>query len=143
MKKYTCPCCGLKTFSEPNGSYEICLVCAWQDDGVMNDNPDYWGGANQVCLRQAQRNYIKFGVSEKRFIGRLVRKNYEKDPLWKPVWEKELTQGKDKSLSIKIEGNILKNGFQQSIGMDEFLDEFVKLLESNGWAFGGDIIKGK
>lgn len=89
MDKYTCPCCGFKTFSEPNGIYEICLVCSWQDDGVMNDNPDYWGGANKVTLRQAQRNYIEFGASEKRFIGKLVRECYEKDPLWKPVWEKE------------------------------------------------------
>ncbi|WP_234447584.1 CPCC family cysteine-rich protein [Viridibacillus soli] len=43
MKKYTCPCYGFKTFSEKNGSYEICTVCFWQDDAVMNANPDYWG----------------------------------------------------------------------------------------------------
>ena len=32
-----------KRFSEKNGSYEICTVCFWQDDAVMNANPEYWG----------------------------------------------------------------------------------------------------
>ena len=40
MEKYTCSCCGFKTFLEENGSLEICDVCKWQDDAVMNDNPD-------------------------------------------------------------------------------------------------------
>ena len=43
MEKYTCACCGFKTFEEENGSLEICTVCFWQDDAVMNANPDYWG----------------------------------------------------------------------------------------------------
>jgi hypothetical protein len=30
--KYTCPCCGHKTFNEPPGSFDICPICYWQDD---------------------------------------------------------------------------------------------------------------
>lgn len=139
MKKYTCACCGFKTLSEEYGSYEICTVCSWQEDGVMNDNPDYWGGANTVCLRQAQRNYIEFGASEKRFVGKMVRELYEKDPLWKPVWEKEARLSKTKIVEIQIEGNVLVSGFKESMQINEFLDEFTDFLENKGWSFGGEI----
>ena len=139
MKKYTCACCGFKTLSEKNGSYEICTVCSWEDDGVMNDNPDYWGGANDVCLRQAQRNYIEFGASDKRFKGKLVTGFYEKDSLWKPVWEREARLSKTKIVEIQIEGNVLINGHKESMRINEFIDEFTALLESKGWSFGGEI----
>ena len=139
MKKYTCPCCGFKTFSEKNGSYEICAVCSWQDDDVMNADPDYWGGANDVCLRQAQKNYIEFGASKKRFKGNLVTEFYEKDSLWKPVWEREPSLSKTKIVKIQIEGNVLVSGFKESMQINEFLDEFTNLLESKGWSFGGEI----
>lgn len=33
----TCPCCGYPTISE-RGAYEICSLCAWEDDG-QDDNP--------------------------------------------------------------------------------------------------------
>ena len=91
MKMYTCSCCGFKTLSEGEGSFEICNVCSWQEDSVMEDKPDRCGGDNKVSLRQAQRNFISFGASEKRFIGKFVREFFEKDTLWKPVWEKEGT----------------------------------------------------
>lgn len=90
MELFTCQCCGYKTLKEgTKDSYEICKVCFWEDDYVMNENPAYWGGANGVCLRQAQRNFISFGVSEKRYLNNVVRSKYEKDPLWKPAWENE------------------------------------------------------
>ena len=139
MKKYTCPCCCFKTFPEENGSYEICDVCYWQDDAIMNANPDYWGGANDVCLRQAQKNYIEFGASKKRFKGNLVTEFYEKDSLWKPVWEREASLSKTKIVKIQIEGNVLVSGFKESMQINEFLDEFTNLLESKGWSFGGEI----
>lgn len=139
MEKYTCSCCGFKTFDEPNGSDEICLVCAWQDDGVMNDKPDYWGGANEVCLRQAQRNFIAFGVSEKRFIGRRVSERFEKDPLWKPVWEQEAKLNEKKLVEIQIDGNVLVSGFKESMDINVFIDEFTNFLEGKGWSFGGEI----
>jgi hypothetical protein len=56
----------------------------------MNENPDYWVGANGVCLRQAQKNYLKYGVSEKKYLHRVIKGDYTKDPSWKPVWEHEV-----------------------------------------------------
>jgi hypothetical protein len=52
---------------QPAGTYEICEVCFWEDDGVQFDDPDYEGGANKVSLRQARENFREFGVSELRF----------------------------------------------------------------------------
>ncbi len=79
-----CPCCGYKTLSE-KGGYDICPICFWEDDNVQFEDPDYEGGANIVSLRQAQKNFIEFGASEKRFT-KNVRKpsqSDEKDPNWK------------------------------------------------------------
>ncbi|MDX5475933.1 MAG: hypothetical protein LPK00_10410 [Bacillaceae bacterium] len=67
---FTCPCCRNKTLKEePPGTYEICNICLWEDDGVQfNDPDDYEGGANAVSLKRAQKNYNLFGVCEERFI---------------------------------------------------------------------------
>ncbi|MBJ8192719.1 hypothetical protein JDS79_38930, partial [Bacillus cereus] len=51
MGKYTCPCCGYKTLNdEPPGTYDICEICFWEDDGIQFADPDYDGGANIVSL---------------------------------------------------------------------------------------------
>ncbi|MBN6885392.1 cysteine-rich CPCC protein [Cytobacillus horneckiae] len=86
--KYTCPCCGYKTLDEePPGTYDICSICFWEDDGVQYSDSDYEGGANIPSLRQAQKNYDVFGACEERCI-EFVRKPNEKDvkdPNWKPL----------------------------------------------------------
>lgn len=86
--KYTCPCCGYKILEEkPPGTFEICSICFWEDDGVQYDDPDYEGGANSPSLRQAQKNYILFGACEESSI-EFVRKpteDDEKDLDWKPL----------------------------------------------------------
>ncbi|MCM3169185.1 CPCC family cysteine-rich protein [Peribacillus frigoritolerans] len=86
--KYTCPCCGYKTLEEePPGTYDICSICFWEDDGVQHSDPDYDGGANTPSLRQAQKNYLVFGACEDGCI-EFVRKPNEKDvkdPVWKPL----------------------------------------------------------
>lgn len=87
---YTCPCSGYKTLDEePPGTYtyDICYICFWKDDGVQYRNPDYEGGANEVSLKQAQQNFIKFGACDEGSI-KFVRKPNEKDikyPNWKPL----------------------------------------------------------
>ncbi|MTH52808.1 hypothetical protein GKZ89_05250 [Bacillus mangrovi] len=140
MGKYTCPCCGYKTLDEePSGTFDICKNCYWEDDNVMNDNPDYWGGANGVCLRQAQRNFIRYGASEKTYVGNVVMGKYEKDPLWKPIWEQEARPNEKKLAQILIEGNIIDSGFKNSVNINKFLDEFTDFLERKGWSFGGEI----
>lgn len=78
--KYKCPCCGFYTFDEkPNGTFDICPVCFWEDDNIQLNDETYEGGANRVSLVQARENYKKFGASELR-LKEYVRKPrfYEK-----------------------------------------------------------------
>lgn len=85
MELYTCPCCGYKTLDEePPGTYDICEICFWEDDGIQFDNPDYRGGANHVSLREAQKNFLEFGACEKEMIkfARKPNKNDIKDESW-------------------------------------------------------------
>jgi hypothetical protein len=73
---YACPCCGYLTLDEaPSGTYFICEVCFWEDDGIQFRNPDYEGGANKVSLNQARENFHKYAVSETGF------KSYVRSPL--------------------------------------------------------------
>ena len=85
----TCPCCGYKTMMRPvggtHGTYDICPVCFWEDDGIQLADPDYEGGANRPSLRQAQQNFIAFGACEERLIECVKpRVNYDRDADWKP-----------------------------------------------------------
>ncbi|MBP3944592.1 hypothetical protein J5U18_13725 [Sphingobacteriaceae bacterium WQ 2009] len=86
--KYTCPCCGYKTFNEvPNGTYDICHVRFWEDDPIQFDDPNYEGGANRVSLKQGQINFIEFGACEREMI-KNVRKPYtdeQRDENWQPI----------------------------------------------------------
>lgn len=67
-RRYPCPCCGYLTLGEPpTGTYEICDVCFWEDDGVQFRDLDYEGGANKVSLNQARANVREHGISETRF----------------------------------------------------------------------------
>ncbi|MFK0114523.1 CPCC family cysteine-rich protein [Streptomyces sp. NPDC090994] len=59
-----CPCCGHRVLDAMPGSYEICPVCFWEDDGVQFRQPTMGGGANQVSLIKAQRNHQDFGACD-------------------------------------------------------------------------------
>lgn len=86
MHKFACPCCGYKTFSHnPDGSYDICTACFWEDDPIQLADPDYEGGANRVSLRQAQKNFQKFGACEKHMVKNVqTPSKYEaRDENWK------------------------------------------------------------
>ncbi len=73
MELFTCQCCGYKTLKEgTRDSYQICKVCFWEDDFVLNEDPDFPGRANNVSLRQAQENFKLFGVSEIEFKNNVV-----------------------------------------------------------------------
>lgn len=75
LLKYTCPCCGYKTLDEPAiGTFDICELCDWEDDLVQNSDPDYEGGANGICLREAQHYFINKAIDPQEFI---------KDSAWK------------------------------------------------------------
>ena len=64
--RFCCPCCGYLTLTEePPGTYQICPVCAWEDDLVQFDDPGFEGGANTESLREAKQNFMLFGASNK------------------------------------------------------------------------------
>jgi len=87
MDKFTCPCCGYKTFNEEPGHYDICRVCFWEDDPYQREHLNYEGGANRVSLKTAQQNFIDFGACEfdmKRHT-RMPGKDEPKDLNWKPI----------------------------------------------------------
>ncbi|MCU5516625.1 MULTISPECIES: CPCC family cysteine-rich protein [Bacillus] len=58
-----------------------------KNDEVQFNGPDFEGGANEVSLRQAQKNFIAFGACEECFV-RSVRKPTSedvKDASWKQI----------------------------------------------------------
>ena len=86
--KFYCPCCGYNTLDEaPNGTYNICDICFWEDDPVQLENPNYEGGANRVSLIQGRKNFDEFGASELEMI-KNVRKPTKKDII-NPVFRKK------------------------------------------------------
>ena len=65
MKK--CACCGNYSL-EDDSLFEICDVCNWQQDAVMEDNPDYTGGANYYLSLNEARNYWNKDLNKKEHI---------------------------------------------------------------------------
>ncbi len=87
-EKFICPCCGYKTLKEkPPGTYDICKICFWEDDLIQFNDPDYKGGANNISLRQAQKNFQQLGYSEEKVKKhvRMPNSTDMKDPDWKPL----------------------------------------------------------
>lgn len=65
---YPCPCCGYMTLNQkPPGTYLICPICFWEDDGEQGYS------SNQVSLRQAQRNFVEFGACERSWLNDVRR----------------------------------------------------------------------
>ena len=81
MVRMQCPCCGYFTqlaYSENEPSFEICEVCFWQHDSLVNENPNAINGANHISLNEARDNYKKYGVCKKEFK-HLVRQPLEEE----------------------------------------------------------------
>ena len=51
---------------EDGGTYEICPVCFWEDDGVQSKDPDFRGGANKGSLNEAREIFLQIGAVEER-----------------------------------------------------------------------------
>lgn len=60
-----CRCCSYKTI-EKRGNYDICKVCNWEDDGL--NEIDKYSGVNRSTLREAKINFIKSGVTSKKYL---------------------------------------------------------------------------
>lgn len=57
-KNKKCACCGEESLPA-NSEFEICPVCGWEDDDIQNSDPQFEGGANDMCLEQARKAYFK------------------------------------------------------------------------------------
>jgi hypothetical protein len=80
-----CPACGFLTVPDATyGSYNICQLCGWEDDGVQLANPACSGGANRESLIEAQARALgrfPLSTSETAGIGR--------SSSWRPLSESE------------------------------------------------------
>lgn len=67
--KYACPCCHCLTL-DSRGSFEICPVCFWEDDGQDDADADTirCGPNRSLSLTQARQNYRDFGASDRRML---------------------------------------------------------------------------
>lgn len=92
--KYRCPCCGYYTFYEkPEGTYSICEVCFWEDEGISDAYAMDVCGTNHVsCLNEARENFVKYGACEKEMVKYTRKPKKEElqgiDTFSKEFWEK-------------------------------------------------------
>ena len=66
-KLHPCPCCGYLTLNQPPpGTYLICPICCWEDNGEPTDEWDYWWSTSnkEVSLDRAQTNFLEFGACD-------------------------------------------------------------------------------
>jgi hypothetical protein len=75
------------------GSYDICEVCFWEDDGVQLLDPAFAGGANAPSLMECQANYARVGACEERFVDnvRPATADETRDPEWRPAHASNLS----------------------------------------------------
>jgi hypothetical protein len=79
-KEIPCPACGCMTLESNYGSYDICRLCGWEDDGVQLANPACEGGANGESLIAAQARAKSEGIPT------LAEANgVRRDPRWRPL----------------------------------------------------------
>lgn len=62
-KRFNCPCCGYPTLDE-KASYDICILCDWEDDGQNSLDADLItsGPNGGYSLKEARDNFKKYLV---------------------------------------------------------------------------------
>ena len=71
QEKYPCPACGHKTLDEI-ADYDICPVCYWEDDMLVDGKEDVCSPSNYgQLLSEAQSNYIIFGACKREYLDKV------------------------------------------------------------------------
>jgi len=78
-----CPCCDYVTLPD-RGSYFICPICFWEDDGMDIDNLDEYCDPNHMTLREARRNFKEFGACEKEMLKNVISIEAREAFIYKP-----------------------------------------------------------
>lgn len=84
----TCLICGYKTLYE-RGDWEICEICRWEDDVVINGNDPVSPANRDLSVSEAQVNFIRIGASSPKKLAN-ARKPNDTDVLdvdWKLIPE--------------------------------------------------------
>jgi hypothetical protein len=90
LRNQKCPCagCGFYTIGlDYFGSYNICPLCDWEDDGMQLANPACGGGANLDSLIEHQQQYISVFPIEVQ-----VYDSYQRDPSWRVLNQSEIDE---------------------------------------------------
>ena len=68
--QYQCACCDYFTLYNPPGSYDICPVCFWEDDPIVDfDKQDKKSSSNHgLTLKEARVNFIKIGACNQEML---------------------------------------------------------------------------
>ncbi|TKR29663.1 hypothetical protein FCE95_16195 [Luteimonas gilva] len=86
MTDLPCPACGFMTLEGAYGSYALCRLCDWEDDGVQLANPTSDGGANSESLAQAQTSALaKFPLQVE------IVQGFRRGTHWRPLSDIEIT----------------------------------------------------
>jgi hypothetical protein len=133
MCRVACQVCGNYTISE-HGSYEICSVCFWEDDGLY-DNPDeVWGGPNyELSLNQARINYQRIGATRQE-ASKHVRKPFSNElPLYNltthTISLNERLQDLVEGLKSVEAGNMTLAEIEDEITTPILLDDLLQQLD--------------
>lgn len=85
--KYVCIICGYRTL-ESRFDWDICPVCFWEDDVVLENGEDPTSPANDgLSVSQAQANFLLFGACSKEHMN-VVRGPLPEEaraPSWRPL----------------------------------------------------------
>jgi hypothetical protein len=80
---YYCPCCHYPTLAG-RGSFEVCGICYWEDDGQDSHDADrVRGGPNgELSLTEGRANFATLGACSEGAIGR-VRPPSDAETRWR------------------------------------------------------------
>lgn len=119
LPRLACPACGFVVFEEEPGSYELCPVCNWENDGVQYEDPNYRGGANGRSLVEEQARTVR------RFpYGTWQVERWLRDPWWRPLMEAEVAAGRDAIACSDRDGPFVPYWLRSPLGIDTALTTY-------------------